>query len=92
MEQPTQLPNNSVQDHLISRLSDQVRGLEDKQDIVKKGWLIFFILENQTYIIDNCLKIIKNILVMKIMKIVRCPNTFCEQTCIDFLQFNRCMN
>ena len=38
MEQPTQLPNNSVQDHLISRLSDQVRGLEDKQDIVKKGW------------------------------------------------------
>ena len=41
MEQPTGISNNSVQDHLISRLSDQVRGLEDKQDIVKKGNSIF---------------------------------------------------
>lgn len=28
---------NSMQDHLIQRLSEQVKGLEDKQDVVKKG-------------------------------------------------------
>ena len=101
MEQPTQLPNNSVQDHLISRLSDQVRGLEDKQDIVKKGWLFF-----QSKNLKNSFllfwdhpntKIAKTVLLFKIKniilnnEIVRCPST-CDQDCIDFIQFNRCMN
>ena len=32
-----EVPNNSVQGHIIARLSEQVKGLEDKQNDVKQG-------------------------------------------------------